>query len=357
MLFKEEQLIGAAYIPGLSGRLEDTDLLLSARYIPIRENSRLHGYTVRYNQAMDYADTNGYSLDEAVNRISGANGIPFENLIVAVNEYDFNTDPLVEATVMNCECAIAISPYNYDKDIVYKTFEEAVEYCLEEGKLDAWDGLIMGIEEALNEEAPPVPSGTSNNTGSTPSVQSGGGNFVTNTINKFKNKGKAMVNDITAATKNKLVSNVKDQISKGIGYLSNNQNAQDALNNIKNNVSSFVSGTLKDTVNKTIKDATGMDNATDFLKGMGKGAGGAAALLATVGISSSLLKSAMNEKELENGNPSMLKRMKNSVVGLLNRVTGRQNAVPQQQRGMLDTLIDKIKSFLSRINAKLGGQG
>ena len=363
MLFKEEQLTSPAYINGISGKLQEQEIIMSPRYIPIRENTRLNGYVIRFDHLFDYADKNGYTLDEAVNRISGANGIRNEDLIVSIKEYDFNTNPLVEATIFDSNFSVAITPYNYENDKVFQLLEEAIDVCITENSDQPFDAVLEGLLEPFMEEAPPAPGTTSStvsNTGSTPSGTTSsstpsGNSFMT----KLKNKGKALANDMMAATKNKFIQTAGDKIKDGIDYLSKNDNVKKVMDDVKNNVSDFVSGTMKDSVNKAVKSATGLDNGTELIKNMGKGGATAAGALAVIGLTSAGLRSVMDERKLETGSPGVLNSMKNAATGIFNRIVGRKNSgnVPPQQQGILDNILQKIKDFIARINSKLGGQG
>lgn len=361
MLFKEEQLNSAVYINGLSGKLQEQEIIMSPRYIPIKENSRLNGYVIRFDHLYDYADKNGYTLDEAVNRIAGANGIRNEELIVSIKEYDFNTNPLVEATIFNSNFYAAVTPYNYEKDKVFQLFEEAIDICISENDDNLFDAVLEGLMYPFNEEPLQLPAPTVNNTGSSPSVVTinQNNNSSNSLFSKLKNKGRALANDMVSATKNKLIQSVGDKVKSGVEYLSTNDNVKKVMNDVKNNVSDFVSDTMKDSVNKVVKNVTGLDNGTELIKNMGKGGATAAGALALIGMTSAGLNSMMDERKLQNGNPSVLNNMKNAAMGLINRITGRKNSgnVPPQQQGILDNILQKIKDFIARINAKLGGQG
>ena len=144
MMFKQSDLasntIQEAYnILNESVYLDEYEAVLSAKAIPVVENSRIGAFVVRFNDLSCFAEDHGVSYDNAINAVSEANGIDTNNLAVAIKETTIMANPGIVNELTN----VVVTPIP-KTDAMYQFTEACVDAFIESGDTSYMDLLVEG---------------------------------------------------------------------------------------------------------------------------------------------------------------------------------------------------------------------
>ena len=144
MLFKQSDLSynsiqEASNILNESVYLDESESILSAKAIPVVENSRIGAYIVRFNDLSCFAEDHGVSYDNAINAVSESNGINTNNLAVAVKETTIMANP----SIINELANVVVTPIP-KTDAMYRFTEACVDAFIESGDTSYMDLLVEG---------------------------------------------------------------------------------------------------------------------------------------------------------------------------------------------------------------------
>ena len=142
MLFKQSDLSynsiqEASNILNESVYLDESESILSAKAIPVVENSRIGAYIVRFNDLSCFAEDHGVSYDNAINAVSESNGINTNNLAVAVKETTIMANP----SIINELANVVVTPIP-KTDAMYRFTEACVDAFIESGDTSYMDLLV-----------------------------------------------------------------------------------------------------------------------------------------------------------------------------------------------------------------------
>ena len=147
MLFKQSDLSSnpiqeANNILNESVYLDESESILSAKAIPVVENSRIGAYIVRFNDLSCFAEDHGVSYMDAMSSIAESNSINMDDLAVAVNETTIMTNPGIVNEINN----VVVTPIP-KTDAMYQFTEACVDAFIESGDTSYMDLLV---EETTN---------------------------------------------------------------------------------------------------------------------------------------------------------------------------------------------------------------
>ena len=142
MLFRQSDL---AYDPiqeannilNESVYLDESEAVVSAKAIPVVENSRIGAYIVRFNDVSCFAEDHGVSYEDAMNSVAEANGIDINNLAVAVKETTIMANPSIVNELSN----VVVTPLP-KTDSMYQFTEACVDAFIESGDTSYMDLLV-----------------------------------------------------------------------------------------------------------------------------------------------------------------------------------------------------------------------
>ena len=142
MLFKQSDLASnpiqeANNILNESVYLDESESILSAKAIPVVENSRIGAYVVRFNDLSCFAEDHGVSYMDAMSSIAESNGINMDDLAVAVKETTIMANPGIVNELAN----VVVTPLP-QTDAMYRFTEACVDAFIESGDTSYMDLLV-----------------------------------------------------------------------------------------------------------------------------------------------------------------------------------------------------------------------
>ena len=142
MLFKQSDLSynsiqEASNILNESVYLDESEAVVSAKAIPVVENSRIGAYIVRFNDISTFAEDHGVSYDNAISSIAESNGINMDDLAVAVKETTIMANPGIVNELAN----VVVTPLP-ETDSMYRFTEACVDAFIESGDTSYMDLLV-----------------------------------------------------------------------------------------------------------------------------------------------------------------------------------------------------------------------
>ena len=147
MLFKQSDLSynsiqEASNILNESVYLDESEAVVSAKAIPVVENTNIGAYVVRFNDMATFAEDYGVSYNNAMNSVAESNGIDTNNLAVAVKETTIMANPGIINELNN----VVVTPLP-QTDAMYQFTEACVDAFIESGDTSYMDLLV---EETTN---------------------------------------------------------------------------------------------------------------------------------------------------------------------------------------------------------------
>ena len=100
MLFRQSDLVydliqEASNILNESVYLDESEAVVSAKAIPVVENSRIGAYVVRLEDIATFSEDHGMSYENAISSIAESNDIDMDHLAVAVKETTIMANPVI----------------------------------------------------------------------------------------------------------------------------------------------------------------------------------------------------------------------------------------------------------------------
>ena len=147
MLFRQYDLAydpiqEASNILNESVYLDESEAVVSAKAIPVVENSRIGAYVVRFNDISTFAEDHGMNYENAIRSIAESNGINMDDLAVAVKETTIMANPGIVNELAN----VVVTPLP-KTDSMYQFTEACVDAFIESGDTSYMDLLV---EETTN---------------------------------------------------------------------------------------------------------------------------------------------------------------------------------------------------------------
>ena len=147
MLFKQSDLASnpiqeANNILNESIYLDESEAVVSAKAIPVVENTNIGAYVVRLEDIATFAEDHGVSYEDAMSSIAESNGINTNNLAVAVKETTIMANPGIVNELNN----VVVTPIP-KTDAMYQFTEACVDAFIESGDTSYMDLLV---EETTN---------------------------------------------------------------------------------------------------------------------------------------------------------------------------------------------------------------
>ena len=147
MLFRQSDLVydliqEANNILNESVYLDESEAVVSAKAIPVVENSRIGAYVVRFNDISTFAEDHGMNYENAIRSIAESNGINMDHLAVAVKETTIMANPGIVNEINN----VVVTPLP-QTDAMYRFTEACVDAFIESGDTSYMDLLV---EETTN---------------------------------------------------------------------------------------------------------------------------------------------------------------------------------------------------------------
>ena len=147
MLFKQSDLKfstiqEASNILNESVYLDESEAVVSAKAIPVVENSRIGAYVVRLEDIATFSEDHGVSYNNAMSVIAEANSIDIDHLAVAVKETTIMANPGIVNELAN----VVVTPLP-KTDSMYQFTEACVDAFIESGDTSYMDLLV---EETTN---------------------------------------------------------------------------------------------------------------------------------------------------------------------------------------------------------------
>ena len=144
MLFKQSDLASnpiqeASNILNESVYLDESEAVVSAKAIPVVENTNIGAYVVRFNDLSCFAEDHGVSYIDAMSSIAESNGIDTNNLAVAVKETTIMANPSIVNELAN----VVVTPIP-KTDAMYQFTEACVDAFIESGDVSYMDLLVEG---------------------------------------------------------------------------------------------------------------------------------------------------------------------------------------------------------------------
>ena len=142
MLFKQYDLAydpiqEASNILNESIYLNESETVLSAKAIPVVENTNIGAYVVRFNDLSCFAEDHGMNYDDAIKSIAEDNSIDIDHLAVAVKETTIMTNPGIVNELAN----VVVTPLP-KTDSMYRFTEACVDAFIESGDTSYMDLLV-----------------------------------------------------------------------------------------------------------------------------------------------------------------------------------------------------------------------
>ena len=144
MLFKQSDLVydliqEASNILNESVYLDESEAVVSAKAIPVVENSRIGAYVVRFNDISTFAEDHGMNYMDAMSNIAESNDIDMDHLAVAVKETTIMANPSIVNELAN----VVVTPIP-KTDAMYQFTEACVDAFIESGDTSYMDLLVEG---------------------------------------------------------------------------------------------------------------------------------------------------------------------------------------------------------------------
>ena len=144
MLFRQSDLVydliqEANNILNESVYLDESEAVVSAKAIPVVENSRIGAYVVRFNDISTFAEDHGMNYENAIRSIAESNGINMDDLAVAVKETTIMANPEIVNELAN----VVVTPIP-KTDAMYQFTEACVDAFIESGDTSYIDLLVEG---------------------------------------------------------------------------------------------------------------------------------------------------------------------------------------------------------------------
>ena len=142
MLFKQSYLAydpiqEASNILNESVYLDESESILSAKAIPVVENSRIGAYVVKLEDIATFAEDYGMNYNDAMNAVVESNDIDMDHLAVAVKETTIIANPSIVNELAN----VVVTPIP-QTDPVYQFTEACVNAFIESGDTSYMDLLV-----------------------------------------------------------------------------------------------------------------------------------------------------------------------------------------------------------------------
>ena len=142
MLFRQSDL---AYDPiqeannilNESVYLNESEAVVSAKAIPVVENSRIGAYVVRLEDIATFSEDHGMNYMDAMSSIAESNGIDMDHLAVAVKETTIMANPGIVNELNN----VVVTPLP-ETDSMYRFTEACVDAFIESGDTSYMDLLV-----------------------------------------------------------------------------------------------------------------------------------------------------------------------------------------------------------------------
>ena len=149
MLFKQTDLTydpiqEANNILNESVYLDESEAVVSAKAIPVVENSRIGAYVVRLEDISTFAEDHGMNYENAISSIAESNDIDMDHLAVAVKETTIMANPGIVNELNN----VVVTPLP-ETDSMYQFTEACVDAFIESGDTSYMDLLV---EETTNDK-------------------------------------------------------------------------------------------------------------------------------------------------------------------------------------------------------------
>ena len=146
MLFRQSDLAydpiqEASNILNESVYLDESESILSAKAIPVVENSRIGAYVVRLEDIATFSEDHGMNYMDAMSSIAESNDIDTNNLAVSVKETTIMANPGIVNELNN----VVVTPLP-ETDSMYQFTEACVDAFIESGDTSYMDLLV---EETL----------------------------------------------------------------------------------------------------------------------------------------------------------------------------------------------------------------
>ena len=144
MLFRQSDLVydpiqEANNILNESIYLDESESILSAKAIPVVENTNIGEYVVRFNDIATFAEDHGMNFENAISSIAESNDIDTNNLAVAVKETTIMANPDIVNELNN----VVVTPIP-KTDAIYQFTEACVDAFIESGDTSYMDLLVEG---------------------------------------------------------------------------------------------------------------------------------------------------------------------------------------------------------------------
>ena len=142
MLFRQSDLVydliqEANNILNESVYLDESEAVVSAKAIPVVENSRIGAYVVRFNDISTFTEDHGMNYENAIRSIAESNGINMDHLAVAVKETTIMANPGIVNELAN----VVVTPLP-KTDSMYQFTEACVDAFIESGDTSYMDLLL-----------------------------------------------------------------------------------------------------------------------------------------------------------------------------------------------------------------------
>ena len=142
MLFRQSDLVydlikEANNILNESVYLDESEAVVSAKAIPVVENSRIGAYVVRLEDIATFSEDHGVSYNNAMSVIAEANSIDIDHLAVAVKETTIMANPGIVNELAN----VVVTPL-LKTDAMYRFAEACVDAFIESGDTSYMNLLV-----------------------------------------------------------------------------------------------------------------------------------------------------------------------------------------------------------------------
>lgn len=295
--------------------------------IPVVENARLGINIVSHANMQDLQMQHGITLEEAYQYIAEANNIPIGSIAVAIDECDLILDPSLAALY---EDNYVVNPLPYDNPVM-QVCEALVEQAIIEGDDEYLDIFEEADEQVLN-ELMKVVSGWDGRKRFVKGVASNIANAAKGHASYYANKAYDKASNYNYKAAGLKAKNLA--MNAGKSAIGGVQKVGKTLNNNKKLIGAVGAAALgAHMVGKGIKAYT----KAKMIGNIAKAAGGVA-------------KSAMDYR-----GRSLIAKKISSLGDRIDNLQQRQANASPEQKSILQRMIDRIKSIIARLKAKLGG--
>ena len=295
--------------------------------IPVVENARLGINIVSHANIQDLQMQHGITLEEAYQYIAEANNISIGSIAVAIDECDLILDPSLAALYGD---NYVVNPLPYDNPVM-QVCEALVEQAIIEGDDEYLDIFEEADEQVLNELMKVV------------SGWDGRKRFIKGVTNNMANAVKGHASYYA----NKAYDKASNYNYKAAGLKAKNI----AMNAGKSTIGGVqkVGRTLNN--NKKLIGAVGATALGAHMIGKGIKAYAKAKMIGNIAkAAGGVAKSAMDYR-----GRSLIAKKISSLGDRIDNLQQRQVNASPEQKSILQRMIDRIKSIIARLKAKLGG--